>query len=77
MDADLGHLVLDLVHHLAETLELDLAGLAVDLGANIVLVPIFRPSGLGDRLLHRLEHLIALDRLLARDGIRHLQKFRP
>jgi hypothetical protein len=49
--------------------QLDLAGLAVDLGADVVLVPVLGAAGLLDGLLHRLEHLVALDALVAGDGM--------
>ena len=72
---DLGGLVLDRIGDLAEARQPDLAGLAVDLGADVVLMAVFRAAGLLDRLLHRLEHFVAVDALLARDGVGDLQQF--
>src|SRR4029077_9747215 len=69
----LGVLVLDRVGHLHVAQELDLARLAVDLGADVVLQPILGAAGLLDGLLHRLEHFLALDALLAGDHVGHLQ----
>ena len=53
----------------------DLAGLAVDLGADVVLMAVFGAAGLLDRLLHGLQHLVAVDALLARDRVGDLQQF--
>ena len=72
-DRDLGVLVLDRVGDLHVAQQLDLAGLAVDLGADVVLQPVLGAAGLLDGLLHRLEHLLALDALLAGDHVGHLQ----
>ena len=70
---DLGVLVLDRIGNLHIAQQLDLAGLAVDLGADVVLQPVLRTAGLLDGLLHRLEHFLALDALFARDHVGHLQ----
>lgn len=54
----LGHFVFHdcgYVQNLAETLEVDHARPAVDLGADVLLVAVFRASGLLDRFLHRLD----------------------
>jgi hypothetical protein len=48
--------------------------LAVDDGADVLLVPVLGAAGLLDGLLHRLQHLVALDHLLARDGVGDLQQ---
>ena len=48
---------------------------AVDLGADVVFLAVFRAAGLLDRLLHRLQHLVAVDALVARDGVGDLQQF--
>src|SRR5581483_7756145 len=57
--------------------EPDLAGLRIDLGANLGLLPVARARRLLHRVLHRGEHDRAVDRLLARDRIDDLQKFEP
>ncbi len=72
---DLRRLVLDGIGDLAEAQQPDLAGLAVDLGADVVFLAVFRASGLLDRLLHRLQDLIAIDPLVARDNVGDLKEF--
>ncbi len=74
VDRDLRRLVLDGLHHLAQAGQADLAGLAVDVGADVVLVPVFGAAGLLDGLLHRVQHLIAIDALFAGDRIGDLQQ---
>ena len=71
----LGDLVLHLLRHLDVARQPDLAGRAVDGGADIVLVSVFRAPGLLNRLLHGFENLFALDSLVAGDGFGHLQQF--
>ena len=75
LDRDLGVLVLDRFGHLRPARQPHLAGLAVDVGADVVLVAVLGAAGLLDGLLHRLEHFLALDRLLARDRVGHQQQF--
>ncbi len=52
-EADVLGVVLDLLDHLQEAHEIDLAGLVVDLGSNLVLGAVARAGGALDRLLHR------------------------
>src|SRR5262249_53077210 len=73
----LRRLVLDRLHRLAIAHQTDLAVLAIDARADVVLVPVFRATGLLDGLLHRFQHLVALDALLAGDGIGHLEQLEP
>ena len=54
-----------------------LAGLGVDLGMDVGLGAVARAGGLGDRVLHRVEHDLLVDRLLARDRVGDLQEFKP
>ena len=77
-ERDLGVLVLHrlLLDHLGPALQLHLAVLAVDKGADVLLVPVLGAAGLLDGLLHRFQHLVALDHLLARDGVGDLQQLR-
>src|SRR3712207_1544007 len=63
-----------LLDHLGPALQLHLAVLAIDEGADVLLVPVLGAAGLLDGLLHRLQHLVALDHLLARDGVGDLQQ---
>ncbi len=73
-EGDLRRLVLDGIGDLAEAHQADLAGLAVDLGADVVFLAVFRAAGLLHRLLHRLQHLVAVDALVARDRLGDLQE---
>ena len=75
VDRDLRRLVLDGLHHFAHAGQADLAGLAVDVGADVVLVPVLRAAGLLDGLLHRGQHFIAIDALFAGHRIGDLQQF--
>ncbi len=70
----LGDLILDGLRDFAEPLQRDFAGAAIDRRANIVLMTVFGASGLLDGLLHRLDHLFAVDILFARDLVGDLQQ---
>jgi len=70
---DLHVLVLDRIGDLHVAQQLDLAGLAVDLGADVMLEAVLGTAGLLDGLLHRLEHFLALDPFLAGHHVGHLQ----
>ena len=77
LQRDLRHVVLDLLarlDHLAIARQLDLAGLAVDGGADVVLVAVLGAPGLADGLLHGLQHLVALDALVAGHRVGDLQQ---
>jgi hypothetical protein len=74
---DLGRLVLDGFRDLTEAQQADFSGLAIDLRPNIIFLTVFRAAGLLDRLLHRLEHLVAIDALVAGDAVRDLKEFGP
>src|SRR6185312_8105894 len=76
-DQHLRRVVLDGLDHLAVALQLDLAAVAIDLGADVVLGAVFGAAGLLDGLLHRDQHLLAVDALLAGDGVGHLQQLDP
>ena len=54
-----------------------LAGLRIDLAADVVFRAVARFRGLLDRVLHRLDDDLAVDRLLARDRVGDLQKLEP
>src|SRR3546814_1394852 len=69
--------MLDLVDDLHMALEADLARLAVDLGMDVVLEAIARARRLLDRVFHRHQHDVAVDRLLARHHIGHLKQLEP
>ncbi len=74
---DLRRLVLDGIGDLAEAHQADLAVLAVNLGADVVFLAVFGTAGLLDRLLHRLQHFVAVDPLVAGDRIGDLQQLGP
>ena len=76
-DGDLRGLVLDRLDDLKVAFQLDLAGFAVDQGADVVFVPVFRAARLLDRLFHGHEDLFAFNALVARDRVRDLNQFRP
>ncbi len=73
-ERDLGRLVLDGLDDLAEAQQTDLAVAPVDLGPDVVFLAVFRAPGLLDGLLHRFQHLIAVDAFVARDGVGNLQQ---
>ncbi len=67
--------VFDLIDHQHVAREAELALLGVDLGMHVGLAAVTRPGRLGDGVFHRRNHDAAVDRFLARDGIRNLQQF--
>ena len=76
VDRDLGFLVLHGFHGLGPSRQANVAGLAIDRGADVLLVAVLGAAGLLDGLLHRLEHFLAVDGFLPRDGIGDQQQFR-
>src|SRR5882724_10743370 len=54
-----------------------LAGLGIDLGLDFVFLAVARLRCLLDRLFHRRDHDLLVDRFLARDRIRDLQQLEP
>src|SRR5690606_40583811 len=60
LQVDFRKFVLDLFHHGVAALQANLARAAVDLGANVMLLPVLRPSGALNGLFHRHQHLIRL-----------------
>ena len=72
---DLGRLVLDRFGYLAEPQQADLASAAVDLRPDVIFLAVFGATGLLDGLLHRLEHLVLVDALVARHRVGDLQQF--
>ena len=75
LERDVGRRILDLLDHLQQPLQLDLAGLRVDLGADVGLRAVARARRLLDGVLHRGDDDHAIDRLLARDRVGDLQEF--
>ena len=72
---DLRLVVLDDLDRLGPARQPHVAGALVDRGADVLLVAVFGAAGLLDGLLHGLQHFVALDRLLARDGVGDEQEF--
>src|SRR5690625_2823569 len=72
----LREMILDLaiLDHFHGARHVDLARLAVDEGADVVIGTVTRARGLAERILHRLEHQLAVDEFLACDRIGDLQK---
>ncbi len=60
----------------AHAIEFDFAAFTVDLGADIVLMPIFAAAGGLDRLLHGFDHRIFRQAFFACDRVGDLQQFR-
>ena len=56
-----------------KTRQPDIAGLAVDLGAHVVFVAVFRTGGLLDRLFHGIENLFGFNSLVPGDGLGNLE----
>jgi hypothetical protein len=59
-------------NHRAVTLECDFAGLAVDIGTNIMVKPVFRTARLLNGFLHRDQNDFAVNIFLTRNGIGNL-----
>ena len=70
-------IVLDRLDDFEQALQLHLAGLGVDLGADVGLGAVAGARRLLDRVLHRGDARSAVDRLFARDRIGDLQQFEP
>ena len=74
---DLAAVILDGVDHFHQPLQLHLAGVRVDVGADVGLLAVTRARRLLDGVRHRGDHDRLVDRLLARDRIGDLQQFEP
>ena len=74
---DLAAVVLDRLDHFHQPLQLHLAGVGVDVGADVGLLAVARARRLLDRVGHRGDHDLLVDRLFARDRIGDLQQFEP
>ncbi len=77
LDRDLARAFLDVLDHLEQALQLHLAGLRVDVGADVGLLAVARARRLLDGVGHRVDDDRLVDRLLARDRIRDLQELQP
>ena len=72
---DLGELVLHRIGDRQIAAQFDLAGSAIHLGANVVLVAVLGPARLLDRLLHGDDHFVRFNSFFARNRFGHLQQF--
>ena len=77
LERDLGRVVLDLIDDQQQAREPHLAGLRIDLGADLGLAAVARARRLLDRILHGGDDDAAVDRLLAGDRVGDLQQFEP
>ncbi len=67
----------DLVDHGQNTRQARLAGLGIDLAADVVLGAVSRFGSLLDRVFHGLDDDLAINRFLARDRVCDLQQLEP
>src|SRR3546814_12615775 len=72
---DLLEIILDRLDHLDDAPQAQVAGLDVELGANVVLGAIARARGALDRFLDRLNDDALVDHLLAGDAVGDRQQF--
>src|SRR3546814_51127 len=72
---DLLEIILDLLDHLDDAPQAQVAGLDVELGANIVLGAVAGARSALDRFLDRLDHDDLVDHLLAGDAVGNRQQF--
>ena len=77
LERDLDRRIADLVGDLEIAIEPDVAGLAVDLGDDLVLLAVLAPRGGLDRLLHRDDHVLHADALLLGDVLRDADQLQP
>jgi len=69
LQIDLLEMILGLLDHFEHTPQAQVAGLAVELGADIVLGAVAGAGGALDRVFHRLDDDALVDQLFARDGV--------
>ena len=68
-EVDLLEMILGLLDHFEHAPQAQVAGLGVELGADVVLGAVAGAGGALDRVLHRLDDDALVDQLLARDGV--------
>ena len=68
-DRDLLEIVVNRFDHFDDAPQPHVAGLAIDLGADVVLGAVTGAGGALDCILHRFDHDLAINQLLACDGI--------
>ena len=72
---DLLEMILGLLDHFEHAPQAKVAGLGVELGADVVLGAVAGAGGALDRVLHRLDDDALVDQLLARDGVGDREQF--
>src|SRR5262245_17942542 len=77
LERDVRRVVFDLVHDQQQAREPHLAGLWIDLGADLGLATVARARRLLDGILHGGNDDAAVDRLFARYRVGNLQQFEP
>src|SRR3954453_16205670 len=68
-------MILGIFAHFEHAPQAKVAGLAVELGANVVLGAVAGAGGTLDRVLHCLDDDALVDQLLARDGVGDREQF--
>ena len=76
-ERDLQRRILDLVAHLELAIEADVAGLAVDLGDDLMLLAVLAARRGLNRLLHRDDHVLDADALLLRHRLGDPDQLEP
>ena len=69
LEADLLEIILDLLDHLDDAPQAQVARGRIELGADVVLGAVAGAGGALDRVLHRLDDDHPVDQFLARDGV--------
>ena len=77
LEQDLGRLILDFIDDFHQALQLDLSGLSIDVGADVGFEPVTRTRRFLDRIGHRLQDDLLVDRFLPGDRVGDLQEFQP
>jgi hypothetical protein len=77
LQRDLGGIILGVLDDFQQALEADLAGLGIDVGADVGFRAVTRAGRLLDGVGHRGKHDLAIDDLFTGHGIRDLQKLKP
>ena len=68
-------MVLDLFHDLEHSPQAQIAGVRVELGADVILGAIASAGGALDRIFHRFDDDALVDQLLAGDGVGDREQF--
>ncbi len=77
LEIDLLEMILGLLDHFEDAPQAQIAGLGIELGADVVLGAVAGAGGALDRVLHRFDHDALVDQLLAGDGVGDREQLRP